>query len=150
MSSVDELDSILGRLCLYREGRGESLAGKAAILAVLRNRTTDSRGRWPKSIAGVVTQHAQFSSFNANDPNVTAWPSPNHPPDWLAWLDCCAVYDTPLTADPTHGANSYHSIPDAGYTYKDSRGKDVTLMPPSWADPSKFTVQIGSTKFYKL
>lgn len=150
MTAAAELDSILARLCLYREARGESLPGKAAVLAVLRNRTEDSRNRWPKTLAAVVTEHAQFSSFNANDPNVTAWPSPTRSSDWLAWLDCCAVYDAPLTADPTDGANSYHSIPDGGYIYKDGSGKTVTLLPPSWADPAKLTVQIGATKFYKL
>lgn len=115
MTPAAELDSILCRLCLYREARGESLAGKAAVLAVIRNRANDPKNRWPKTLAGVVTQHAQFSSFNANDPNVTAWP---HPPkvstipnlDWQAWLDCGAVYDAPLTADSTDGGVYYCDV----------------------------------------
>jgi spore germination cell wall hydrolase CwlJ-like protein len=74
MTPAAELDSILARLCLWREARGESLAAKAAVLAVLRNRANDPKNRWPKTLAGVVTQPFQFSSMNRNDPNVTAWP----------------------------------------------------------------------------
>lgn len=138
-------------LALYREARGESLPCKAAILAVIRNRTTDTQFRWPRTSIAVITQPNQFSSFSPNDPNAKVWPpAATWTAQSQAWIDCCGVVQTPLTADPTDGANSYHSIPDEGYNYKDSSGKDVKLMPPSWADPSKMTVQIGKTRFYKL
>jgi hypothetical protein len=118
MTPAAELDSILCRLCLYREARGESLAAKTAVLAVIRNRANDPKNRWPKTLAGVVLQPFQFSSFNAKDPNVTAWPKapivpsvkPPYSADWLSWLDCCAVWDSPLTADPVAGAQYYCDV----------------------------------------
>jgi spore germination cell wall hydrolase CwlJ-like protein len=113
------------------------MAAKAAVLAVIRNRASDSANRWPKTTADVVTQPKQFSSFNASDPNVTKWPTPRIPVEWSAWQDSMTVVETPLTADPTDGANHYHSLPDGSVL-------------PSWADPAKLTVTIGPFKFYKL
>lgn len=150
MTPAAELDSILCRLCLWREARGESLAAKAAVLAVIRNRANDPKNRWPKTLAGVVTQHAQFSSFNANDPNVTAWPHPPKVPtipnlDWQAWLDAGTVYDAAIGADSTNGATHYH---------------DKSIPPPAvaWLGPGKTvadlealkTCEIGNLAFYRV
>lgn len=145
MTPAAELDSILAKLCIFREARGESMAGKAAVLAVLRNRAYDLKNRWPKTLSGVVLQPFQFSSFNANDPNVTAWPKYGSHADWLAWLDCCTVYDAPLTADSVFGAQFYH---------------DNFIPPPAvaWLGPGHTvadlealkTCEIGRLSFYKL
>lgn len=153
MTPAAELDSFITRLCIFREARGESLAAKAGVLAVLRNRVNDPKNRWPKTLAQVVTQPFQFSSMNRNDPNVTAWPKapivpsvkPPYSPDWLAWLDCCTVYDAPLTADPTMGATHYH---------------DSSIPPPAvaWLGPGHTvadlealkTCEIGKLSFYRL
>ncbi len=125
-------------LALYREGRGESKPAKAAMLAVIRNRANDPQGRWPRSTTGVITQPLQFSSFNSNDPNSHVWPTPAmNPGAWQAWIECCDVVTVPLTADPTQGATNYEAVAD-----NEPR--------PHWADPSKMTVQIGKTRFYKL
>lgn len=113
------------------------MAAKAAVLAVIRNRASDSLSRWPKTTGEVVTQPKQFSSFNANDPNVAKWPTQKNSVEWGAWQDCISVVTVPMTADPTNGANHYHSIPD---------GQAL----PSWADPAKLTVTVGPFKFYKL
>ncbi len=134
-------------LCLWREARGESLAGKHAVFCVIRNRAEDARKRWPSTLWGVVLQKSQFSSFNANDPNVSLWPSESNYNDWLAWKDCLGVVDRlgALQADPTNGANHYH---------------DVRIAPPwrAWLGAassatdleSKLSYQIGRLKFYKL
>ena len=143
-----ELDRVVAKLCLLREAGGESIAVKNAIWHVILNRVKDPR--WPNTVHEVVTQKGQFSSFSANDPNVTRWPSEKNAPEWNAWLDCGAVVTSGLLADPTNGANSYHSIPNGGYHYKDAHGNDVILNPPSWADSSKMTLQLGRTKFYAL
>jgi hypothetical protein len=148
--SDPELDRVVAKLCLLREAGGESVAVKNAIWHVILNRVNDPAGRWPKTVHEVVTQHGQFSSFSANDPNVTRWPSEKNDAEWTAWIDCGAVVTSALLADPTNGANSYHSIPDTGYHYKGANGQDITLMPPAWADPVKLTLQLGKTKFYKL
>lgn len=125
-------------LCLFREARGESKPAKAAMLAVIRNRAVDPQYRWPRSTVGVITQPLQFSSFNSNDPNSKVWPTPGRSPGaWQAWIECCDVVTTPLIADPTDGATNYEALGD-----NEPR--------PDWADPSKITVQIGKTRFYRL
>lgn len=150
MTPAAELDSFLCRLCLYREARGESMAGKAAILAVIRNRAEDKSGRWPNTLAGVVIQPSQFSSFNKGEPNSVVWPhapKPGAPSglDWVAWLQCGTVYDSPLTADPTGGANFYH---------------DTSIQPPAeaWLGKGRTvaellafkTCEIGRLRFYRI
>lgn len=107
MTPAAELDSILCRLAIWREARGESMAAKAAVLAVIRNRANDPKNRWPKTLAGVVLQPFQFSSFNRNDVNVTAWPSLSHPADFAAWVDCGVVFDSPLSASAVGSAQYY-------------------------------------------
>lgn len=133
-------------LCLWREARGESLAGKHAVFCVIRNRAGDSRKRWPSSLWGVVLQKWQFSSFNAGDPNSALWPSEANPDDWVQWKMCLAVANGEgLQGDPTQGANHYH---------------DVSISPPfrAWLGPTataadlatKLVYEIGRLKFYKL
>lgn len=130
-------DGLLEALCLFREARGASMAARAGVLAVIRNRVADPR--WPNTSAEVVTQPKQFSSFNQNDPNVTKWPTQKNVVEWQAWNECIAVTEAPLTADPTMGANHYHSYPDTN-----------KLLFPAWADPAHLTIIIGPFKFYKL
>lgn len=138
-------EQFLAALCLWREGRGQSKAALAGVLAVIHNRMLDEKNRWPKSVPGVVTQPFQFSSFNASDPNVTKFPMPPigaipESLDWGAWLDCCSVVEgfSVLSADPTGGSNMYHSYPE---------GSQWT---PAWALPSRHTVDIGPFHFFKL
>ena len=47
---------VLLALCLWREARGCSHQEKLAIAHVIANRATDPKGRFPKSIAGVICQ----------------------------------------------------------------------------------------------
>ena len=128
MSALD--DSYLGPLCLYREARGETDDAKRGVYHVLLNRVAD--GRFPDSLAEVVLQRKQFSSFNPGDPNAVLIPHTTDP----AWIACCAVAAAPGD-DPTGGATHYHS-----YSNPDSY--------PAWADPAKHTVDIGHFHFYKL
>lgn len=130
-------DQWMGSLCLWREARGCSITQMNAIWWVLNNRANDSAGRWPKFVADVVVQPFQFSSFNANDPNVTQFPTRKHASDWSAYQNCMLVVSNPLGDDPTQGATNYHSIPD---------GQPL----PAWADPAKLRVTLGPFKFYKL
>lgn len=134
----------LTALCLYREARGASQAAKAAVLAVIRNRATDARRRWPTDELKVIIQPYQFSSFNLNDPNTRKFPIPGDV-EWKAWLDCLAVVDAGLTADPTGGACFYHDksiLPPA----KSWLGKNATVD-----DLLKYkTVDIGPFSFYRF
>lgn len=130
-------DEFLGALCIFREARGASMPAKVAIWWVLRNRAADPRARWPKTIAGCVTEPYQFSSFNKGDPNSTLFPDQKQIQDWDAWQDCQDAVMVAIGGDPTDGATNYHSIPD---------GQPL----PSWADSAKLTVTIGPFKFYRL
>jgi hypothetical protein len=131
----------LSCLCIWREARGASVAAKNAVWYVLQNRSTDAQRRWPRTLAGVILQREQFSSFNAGDPNAALFPIAPIPPadasrDWLAFLDCQTVVNSPIGDDPTMGANCYESLPDGAPR-------------PSWASAEALTVQIGPFRFYK-
>lgn len=127
----------IAALCIWREARGASLPAMNGVYSVILNRSTDAHARWPRNVPDVITQHLQFSSFNAGDPNAMRFPSPGSASDWKAWLNCQAVVETPIGPDPTQGATNYHSIPE---------GQPL----PAWADPAKLTVEIGPFKFYRL
>lgn len=144
MNPLLTTDQFMEALALYREFRGESDAAKAAGLAVIRNRASDEKRRWPRTTSEVVTQSGvtrggirvwQFSSFDPKDPNCTVFPAPSNAGQWQAWNDCCKVVLAPL-ADPTDGSTLYEALPDG-------------VPKPNWADPAKLTVTIGKTRFYK-
>ncbi len=129
-------DQFISALCLWRESRGSSKAALAGIWSVLRNRVDDPRHRWPRSLPGVILQHAQFSSFSALDPNSVKFPIPDSGADWQAWLDCVDVVTAPIGGDSTDGATNYHSCEPGNF--------------PAWADPEKLTATIGPFRFYRL
>jgi Cell Wall Hydrolase len=98
--------------------------------------------RWPRTIPGVILQHAQFSSFSAGDPNAVLFPLPpasaaQPSPDWIAWGNAQIAVNTDLGGDPTNGATNYESLPEGAPR-------------PAWADPTKLTATIGPFRFYKL
>ena len=131
---MSPLDETVAALCLWREARGASLQAKAGVFSVILNRASDPHNRWPKMVCDVVTQPKQFSSFNADDPNVTQWPTPRHAQDWAAWLDCMVVVTTAVGGDSTNGATNYYS------------GDAV----PYWAEGKEPSAEIGPFKFFKL
>lgn len=125
----------LACIALWREARGQSLAAMRAIWWVIQNRATDPAKRWPRTIAAVILQPFQFSSFNHDDPNATKFPSPGNPADWQAFLNAQAAVSAPGD-DPTSGANSYESEPPDKL--------------PKWADAAKITLTEGPFRFYRL
>lgn len=130
-------DQFIGALCLWREARGQTKTALNAIWWVIQNRAHDATKRWPKTIAGVVLQKMQFSSFNTGDPNAVKFPVESAGADWGAWQDCTLVTSNPLGGDPTNGANHYESL----------RPEDPK---PAWADPEKITLRVGPFRFYRL
>jgi N-acetylmuramoyl-L-alanine amidase len=124
---VDQYDYILTALCLWREGRGETVDGRRAIYHVIQNRVKSNI--WPNTAAGVILQRLQFSCFNPNDPNAKLLPTATD----KQWLECRAIVDDP-GSDPTAGANHYH----------------VVGLKPVWADPAKVTLTFGNHVFYRL
>ena len=126
------LDRFLLALCVWREARGETLKGKELVAAVVINRAMDPRRRWPQSIAGVVLQPLQFSSFNAGDPNAVKFPSSLI--DRSMWEDCVAAADAAIAGPVLTTANHYH----------------VEGLHPAWADDTKIVAREGAHIFYEL
>lgn len=116
-------------LCVWREARGESLLGKLLVAQTIENRVTDPR--WPDTYIGVITQPWQFSAFNKNDPNVTAYPKEDDP----KWGDCVAAADFVMSA-PTKltASNHYHT----------------KAVSPTWKNTSKVVALEGDHVFYAL
>lgn len=133
MNPFTAYPNVLLALCVWREGRGEGSAARLGILWVMLNRSHTRR----LSIEEVILQPKQFSSFNAGDPNVSKFPSPANPAEWVAFQQICELIGSPGVSDPTSGATHYHSIPP-------------TQPFPKWADPKALTVTIGAFRFYKL
>lgn len=139
MLSEDMYSLILLAICIWRESRGELYTTKVAVAWSIRNRMTNP-GWWGHSWAGVILMPWQYSSFNHNDPNATKWPL-NSDPSWTDSLDVASKVfpETPLVADPTHGATSYFD-------------NSLDTDPPKWSfDGSNVkTVDYGRLHFYKL
>ena len=130
----------LAALCIFRESRGSSAEVWNGIWWVINNRMNDAKRRWPRTIPGVILEHAQFSSFLQSDPNCVQFPIPTNPPsaDWKAFQEICDTVVTvpPIGTDPVGGANMYQSMPEG--------------QEPYWVKDATFTVAFGSVKFYIL
>ena len=108
VSVEDQPESVILRMVLYGESRGESALGKLAVLWVIHNRALKA----DTTLKVQVLKPWQFSSFNENDPNraklLTAWKDDPH-----AWKDCDAVaqiFEARMTKDPTDGATHYYVV----------------------------------------
>jgi spore germination cell wall hydrolase CwlJ-like protein len=126
------LDRFLLALCIYREARGEPLHGKELVAWTILGRAYDVKHRWPTTIAGVILQPWQFSSFNKDDPNAVQFPIGNA--SLAAWNECVAVADHALSSPPPVVVNHYH----------------VTGLQPAWKDDSKVVAVVGAHTFYCL
>jgi len=131
--NITSPESLLRVFCLslacWREARGESLLGQLLVAQTIENRVRDPR--WPETYVGVITQRLQFSAFNRDDPNVTAYPREDDP----AWADCVAAARFVLAApSPLTAANHYH----------------VTSVSPAWADRDKIVAREHRHIFYRL
>lgn len=132
-------DLALLQLAIWREARGESYDGKRGVAHVIVNRSTVSSW-WNHHVAGsvakVILQPYQFSSFNRGDPNETKWP----PDVDGAFAECCAValaVTGGSDADLTNGATYYY---------------DTSIeWPEAWGTQSEYenTLNIGRLRFWK-
>ena len=146
MNTLMRFDQWLAALCIWREARGAGEQAWNAIWWVINNRSQDPQRRWPRTVVGVIEQHAQFSSMtNLGDADLVAWPVEPTPPqnpgaDWVAFQGICesVVTVAPIGTDPTGGAVYYESYPAP---------PDATKMP--WFDLEKLTVTIGRIRFYR-
>src|ERR1700733_2224254 len=92
-------------LCIWREARGEGVAGMRAVAWVIWNRSR----AWHKTIHDVIMGPNQFTSMTV-DPN-----PPNPEPDDLQMSEAAVIVNNLLslrdTLAPTKGALSYYSTP---------------------------------------
>lgn len=117
---------------IYGEARGEGPAGMSAVAHVLLNRVKD--GRWGSTLALVCMAPWQFSCWNTSDPNRAVLLALAD--DDAALRMCAAALDAAQRGeiDRTQGATHYYA---------------ATIVAPSWAGVSTFTVKIGRHLFYK-
>lgn len=122
---------------LYGEARGETLAGKEAIAAVVINRVARSKARggywWGNAITEVCQKPWQFSCWNEGDPNhrkILAVQPGNRIFD--SCLRIARRAEAGLLRDETKGATHYHAC---------------NINPP-WARGKAASVEIGRHLFY--
>jgi N-acetylmuramoyl-L-alanine amidase len=123
-------------LCIWREARGESVAAKEAVAWAIRNRVLHPTW-WGVDWITVILKPAQFSSFNANDPNAVKWPQMVDN-TWLSSLVIAQAVHDGKGVDPTGGATHYF----------DDSLKD---HPPAWAQDGsmELVTKIGSLNFWR-
>jgi hypothetical protein len=128
----------LACLCVWREGRGQSVAARRGIWWALQNRV--GKPQFRPSLVRVILQPWQFSSFNANDPNSTKFPNEAVSLDWQAWVETLNISESP-DSDPTGGAVYYESF--------DPAELDTIRAKDAWFAADKMTVQIDAVRFYR-
>ena len=146
MNPQTSYDKVLAALTVWRKHAGKSMPARNAVFHVILNRVMQSpKNGWPASVHGVCTQPGQFSSFNANDPGITAWPLEKHPADWNAWLEIQQIIESPLLADPTQGATFYFddsiAPPFKAWLGANATAEDLEALK---------TVTIGRLSFYRI
>lgn len=140
---ADDTEEMLLARAIYGEAGGESKQAKIAVGWTIRNRVEDSRNRWGKTYHEVILQPFQYEPFN--DPKSRAFKKITNPQvddeiEEKAWRESFEAATEVIhnkVPDPTNGANHFYvPLPD--------------YPTPNWVDDEKFTLQIVSTRFYKL
>ena len=133
---MDTETDILART-LYGEARGEDLKGIEAVAAVILNRVRYAAAGgprwWGRTVREVCLKPAQFSCWNAADPNRAKLTGDLA--DDPAFAICRRVAVRAIKGilpDPTHGATHYHAL----------------SVNPRWASALIPTAQIGNHLFY--
>lgn len=125
---------ILLALTVWREARGESGDAMAGVAWTVRNRVAHPKW-WGHDLVEVMTHKWQYSSIAApNDPQLIKYPLLTDVMFPFCLEIASGVLDDYI-ADPTDGATSYY---------------DISIKPPAWATPDKFTIQIGRLIFYRI
>jgi N-acetylmuramoyl-L-alanine amidase len=126
-------DIFMLALAIYREARGQDLAGKIAVGCVIRNRVQHPAW-YGRNWFDVITKPYQFSSFNLNDRNSVVFGSAAD----AAWQEsvAAALFVMGGAPDPTGGATFYFD-------------KTLDNNPPKWASSYVHTMDIGAFRFYK-
>lgn len=139
----DDNDLAVVARTLWGEARGEPDDGKAAVAWVIRNRA--SRPRFARALVGKAGAAAavcqapwQFSCWNEGDPN-RAKLLMLKPADMANEMQIARLVLDGAIADPTIGADHYHTIDPPGW---------ARAWPPSWAPTMREVARFGDHVFY--
>jgi spore germination cell wall hydrolase CwlJ-like protein len=126
-------------LAVWREARGESYEGKAAVASSIMNRVARPSW-WGHDLLSVIFKKWQYSSMtDPKDKQLTTWPQ-KYAVDWIECLQAASnavdgIADKRASENPVPGADGYY---------------DISISPPKWATPETFVKQIGKLRFYNL
>jgi N-acetylmuramoyl-L-alanine amidase len=121
---------------LYGENRGNGIAGMQSVAWVILNRARDPADRWPKTIAGVCKQRAQFTCWSPNDPNAKVCAAVDERDDsYVEALFAATSVLSGQVVDPTLGSDHYFAV-----------GMKAR---PSWAETMDFKVRLHGHLFYR-
>ncbi|MEM4203158.1 MAG: cell wall hydrolase [Candidatus Methanomethylicaceae archaeon] len=137
LQKLGDIDILLALVA--GEAAGEPFLGKVAVCYVAINRqrlaSAGAVKSWPRTLHGVILQKHQFSCFwsdwdlRRGDIELAIC---RHPSMRECLRAAVAAY-TKTVADPTFGADHYHS---------------VSIKPPQWTRSMLRTVKIGRHVFY--
>lgn len=124
---------------IWGEARGERFRGNLAVGWVARNRAEHPRW-WGRDLEAVLTKPAQFSCWNADDPNAAKCRAVGA--EDASFVECLAAAHAvvegslvdPTDPDGSGGADHYH----------------VAGLSPGWSKQRMPLITIGRHVFYKL
>jgi len=136
LSPVDADIDVLART-IWGEARGEGREGMEAVASVIMNRVEESNGGFATwrggSVRDVCLKPFQFSAWNLGDSNRDKMINVTSSDVLFAEaLDVAKLAVSGLLADPTGGANSYHTVQTTAF----------------WADADKISARVGNHIFY--
>ncbi|MBI4999753.1 cell wall hydrolase [Candidatus Gottesmanbacteria bacterium] len=135
----DDTEVMLLARTIYGEAGGEPKEAKIGVGWAIRNRVEDLANRWGKTYHEVILAEGQYDSlWNRWTYDKVRNPPINDPKEKNAWKESYDAAQKVIDGkidDPTNGANHFYA---------------TTIPKPDWADESKFTTQIGITRFHKL
>ena len=128
MKKITAEDVWVAAQTAWGEARGEGKEGMQAVLLVIRNRAMDRR--WSMlSVAAVCRQPAQFSGWNATDPNRSCMLALS--------LENEAFRDCLLMAIEIFSGQTPDCVQGATHYYAD------TIAAPYWAQGKEPVIHIG-------
>lgn len=129
-------------LTIYGEARGEPLEGRVAVACVIRNRVRRP-GWWGHGYREVCLKPAQFSCWNATDPNRDVLEAASQrlqdgetsPGDTL-WQECLWIADGVMADKITD------RVGQATHYYESH------IAPPRWVDGATLVTVVAHHQFY--
>jgi N-acetylmuramoyl-L-alanine amidase len=135
-------------LTLYGEARGEPVESRIGVACVIRNRVRADVGQdgkpdwWGEGYDGVCLAPAQFSCWNASDPNCRPLLVLASQPD--RWLEDPVLSECRWIAEGIVGGRVTDRVGNATHYYA------VSLrVPPAWAKGARLVSRCGDHLFFE-